>query len=81
MTRINTMMLNKHNNIQIAVKLSGDRWTNLRVNKYRSIESVIAYWTRIDTFRFAIIYEIDRETGVRSHQIYYFSKRTKIQTI
>lgn len=81
MTKIKDMLLNSHNRVQIAVKLENGNWCNLRVNKNRSIESVIGYWCKMKSFRFAVLYEIDRETGRRNHQIYYFSKRTKIMTI
>jgi hypothetical protein len=65
------------NDSQLAVKWSNGTWTYYRVAPYRKFESLVAYFTNLPNFRFAILYKYDKKQQVREYQIGYFDKHRR----
>lgn len=61
-------------NAQLAVKWANNEWTYYRVSRHRSFEALLDYYTKLDNFRFGILYDFDSKTKLRGLQIGYFSK-------
>lgn len=59
---------------QLSVRWANKQWTYYLVSKHRSFESLVEYYTKLDNFKFAILYNFDTKTKLRGSQIGYFSK-------
>jgi hypothetical protein len=64
-------------NAQLAVKWASGKWSYYKVAPYRSKESLVNYFVVVPHFRFAILYQYDRESRSRIKQIGYFDKHKK----
>lgn len=58
----------------LVVKWSNNKFTYYRVAKYREKESLFNYFTKLETFRFAILYRWNKKEKRRDGQIGYFDK-------
>ena len=57
----------------LFVKFASGHYS-FRVNPYRNWQAIIRYFTNRPGFRFAILYEYDRQARKRGRQIGYFDK-------
>jgi hypothetical protein len=59
---------------QLAVKWANNQWTYYRVEKHRIWENLINSYVNLPNFRFAILYEYNKETKQRGNKIGYFDR-------
>lgn len=60
---------------QLSVKWANGSFTYYRVSPHRQREKLIAYYRKLEHFRFAILFEWHKETKTRGNQILYFDKK------
>lgn len=64
-------------NCIMVVKYSNNGRTSFceyRCNKGRNLNAIMRYFRAIDSFRFAVIYQYNRQAKQRGSQLYYFDR-------
>jgi hypothetical protein len=59
----------------LVVKYASGAFVEYRVNKTRDFDKIREYFIKLDFFRFAVLYEYDKNTKSRMGQLAYFDKK------
>ncbi len=62
----------------LVVKYASGAFVEYRVNKTRDFDKVREYFTKLDYFRFAVLYGYDKKTHTRLAQLAYFDKKKTV---
>jgi hypothetical protein len=62
----------------LVVKYASGAFVEYRVNKTRDFDKIREYFTKLDFFRFAVLYGYDKNTKSRLGQLAYFDKHKTI---
>lgn len=62
----------------LVVKYASGAFVEYRVNKTRDFDKIRDYFTRLEFFRFAVLYEYDKNTKTRRTQLAYFDKKKTV---